>query len=281
MMCRNAARAATALAPLAPAAPLLLAASLLLAGPAEARGLFGSKPAAAAKPAPAATAAASAAAVAAPTRASPAERAAAERLDPLARAAFWAREANHFPADLDTQLKLAAALRLLGRHEEAGAAADRAMQLAPTSVEAMLESGRARIGADQAFYAIEPLNAAAAAAPRDWRPHSLLGVAMEQVKRFEDAKGEYARALQLSPENPAVLSNLALLLAAQGDRAQAEALLRRAAAQPTATAQERGNLALVLGLGGKVAEAEQIIRRDLPPELAEQNLAYLRAASAR
>lgn len=267
MMCRKAARAATALALL----PILAAAP-----PAQARGLFGSKPAA--KPAAAPTQAA--AAPAKPTPITPAQRAAVERLEPLARAAFWARVTTSDPADVDAALRLSCALRALGRFDEAGAAAEKALAIQPSSVEALLEFGRARIGANQGFYAIDPLNRAAAAAPRDWRAHSLLGVAMEQVKRTADARAEYDRALQLSPDNPAVLSNLALLDAAQGDRTAAEALLRRAAAQPTSTVQERANLALVLGLAGKVAEAEQILRRDLPPELAEQNLAYLRAASS-
>ncbi len=257
---------------LAATLPALAAVLLATAPAAQARGLFGGKPAAT-KPAAAATTDDK------PVRASPAERAAVERLDPLARAAFWAKAANSDPTDADAEVHLSSALRALGRFDEAAAAADKALVLQPGSEEAMLELGRARVGAGQGFYAIEPLNRAAAAAPRDWRPHSLLGVAMEQVKRLADARVEYERALQLSPDNPAVLSNLALLDAAAGDRASAETLLRRAAAQPGSTAQERANLALVLGLGGKMGEAEQILRRDLPPELAEQNLAYLRAAS--
>lgn len=263
MMCRKAARAAAALALL----------PFLAAAPAQARGLFGGKPAA--KP----DAPAAAAPSAKPAPITPAERAAADRLEPLARAAFWARMTTRDPTDADAQLRLASALRTIGRYDEAGAAAEKALALQPGSEEAMLEFGRARIGAAQGFYAVEPLTRAAAAAPHDWRPHSLLGVALEQVKRTADARAEYGRALQLSPDNPAVLSNLALLDAAEGDRTTAETLLRRAAAQPGATVQERANLALVLGLSGKVAEAEQIIRRDLPPEIAEQNLAYLRAAS--
>ena len=243
MMCRKAALAATALALL----------PWLTAAPAQARGLFGGKPAS--KPS-AASAPSPPDAAAKPLRITPAEREAADRLEPLARAAFWARVTTHDAGDADAQLRFASALRALGRFDEAGAAAEKAMTLQPGSEEGMLEFGRARIGAGQGFYAIDALNRAAAAAPRDWRPHSLLGVAMEQV-----------------------LSNLALLDASEGDRTTAEALLRRAAAQPTSTVQERANLALVLGLAGKVAEAEQIIRRDLPPDLAEQNLAYLRAAS--
>jgi Flp pilus assembly protein TadD len=75
-----------------------------------------------------------------------------------------------------------------------------------------------------------------------------------------------------------VLSNLALFHAARGDAPPAEALLRRAVAQPGADAQERQNLALVLGLQGKLAEAERLMRQDLPPEVANANLAYLRAS---
>ena len=265
MTCRKAALAATA---------AVVAVGLATAGgPAQARGLFGSKPPPAAKPAVAAP-------PAKPVRATAAERDEADRLDPLARAAFWAKATLIDPTDADAQLRLSTALRVLGRFDEAAAAAERALAILPGSEDAMLEVARARIAGGQGFYAVDVLNRAAVATPRDWRPHSLLGVAMEQVKRIDDARGEYARALQLSPDNPAVLSNLALLNAGAGDRVTAEALLRRAAAQPSATVQERANLALVLGLSGRVGEAEQIIRRDLPPELAEQNLAYLRAASA-
>ena len=62
-----------------------------------------------------------------------------------------------------------------------------------------------------------------------------------------------------------------------GDASGAEALLRRAAAQPTASGQFRQNLAMVLGLQGKMSEAEQILRRELPPDQAERNLSWLRA----
>jgi Flp pilus assembly protein TadD len=37
----------------------------------------------------------------------------------------------------------------------------------------------------------------------------------------------------------------------------------------------------VLGLQGKLGEAEILLRRDLPPDQADADLAYLQAASAR
>ncbi len=272
-MFRTRARAATAL--------VLL--PLLAAPPAAARGLFGGRkeaPKTTAPATPAATAATTAAATKA-ARATPEQRAAAERTDPLARAAFWARETDIDPTDAEAGVRLAVALRALERFDEAAKAADRVLVTKPQMPEALLEAARARIGAGEGFYALEFLNRASAIAPKDWRPWSLMGVAMEQTKRPDEARAAYARALELSPENPAVLSNLALMAANTGDRVQAEILLRRAVAQPTATVREWQNLALVLGLSGRVAEAERIIRRDLPPEVADQNIAYLRAASAR
>ena len=92
-----------------------------------------------------------------------------------------------------------------------------------------------------------------------------------------EASEAYDKALALSPENPAVLSNLAMFHAAKGERAEAEALLRRAVARPDATIQVRQNLALIIGLEGKLDEAERLIREDLPPEVATANLAYLRS----
>ena len=216
----------------------------------------------------------------APRKATSEERAQADRLEPLGRAAFWARESDIDPRDAEAGLKLAQSLRAIGRNDEAAAAADHVLILHPDSVEAMLELGRAHIARGQGFYAVEPLERAAAVAPKDWRPLSLLGVALDQVSRRDDAQVAWERALKLSPDNATVLTNLAMARVTVNDAAGAESLLRRAAAQPGATLQTRQDLALVLGLQGKTAEAENLIRRNLPPELAEQNLAWLRARIA-
>ncbi|NEX93782.1 tetratricopeptide repeat protein [Caulobacter sp. 17J65-9] len=252
------------------------------AAPAQA-GLFGkskkAEPTEAAK-APAGKPATAAAAPAAPRKATKEERAQADRLDPLARAAFWGTVFDADPQDGEAGVKLSAALRAMDRYPEAAAAADRVLVMDPGNVEAMLELGRSHIGRGQGFYAIDPLKKAQAAAPKDWRAPSLLGVAYEQVSRHDDAVAAWNTALKLSPDNPAVLTNLALSYAAAGDAAQAETLLRTAVARPGATLQTRQNLALVLGLQGKTAEAERLIREDLPPEQAEKNLAWLRAKTA-
>jgi Flp pilus assembly protein TadD len=205
------------------------------------------------------------------------ERAAYNRLDPLARSVFWSREMEVNPLDPVAGVELAEALRQLGQHEQAAQTARQVLTLQPTNIEAMLEVGRAEIARGQAFYGIAPLEQARDLAPNDWRPLSLLGVAYQQVRRAEDAHAAWHSALAISPDNPNILTNAGMALATSGDAAGAEAMLRRAVAQPTATLQMRLNLAMTLGLQGKMSEAEQIIRRDLPPEAAERNLQWLRA----
>jgi Flp pilus assembly protein TadD len=207
------------------------------------------------------------------------ERAIADRMEPLARAAFWSREVEIDPTDTTAGIKMAQSLRLLGQRDEAIDAAKRVLMVQPGNLEAMLEEARGYIAAGNGFYAIEPLRTAQTIAPRDWRIPSLLGVAYDQVSRGADAEAAWVLALTLSPNNPGVLSNQAMHYAAAGDAARAEQLLRVAVTRPGAGIQERQNLALVLGIQGKLAEAEQLTRQDLPPAQAEINIAYLRAAA--
>lgn len=276
-MCRKRALAATAQMLTPHRLTVILAAgALLAASPALAK----PKPADAAA-VPAKGNAAAPAADATPKKAPPEARAQAERLEPLARAAFWASQVDADPKDPEAGVKLAASLRALGRYQEASAAADAVLVLQPKNVEAMLEKARIVIAQGQGFYAIEPTRKAIEIAPKDWRPATLLAVALDQAQRPADALEAHRKAMQIAPDNAVVLSNAAMFYAAQGDKAQAETLLRKAAARPDATLQVRQNLALVLGLQGKLAEAEQIERENLPPQMAQANLDYFKAASQR
>jgi len=266
-MCRKLKLAATALM----LTPLLLAAAPALA--------WGVKPAAA----PATPTAASQPAAPDPgakAKAGAEERAQAERMEPLGRAAFWAAQVNADPRDAEAGVKLAAALRAIGRFQEAYGAAQTVLVYQPNNIEALLEIARVAVSDNQGFFAIDPARKVMALAPKDGRAPSLMAVGLDQAGRTVEAMEAHQQALKLAPDSPLVLCNAALFFAAQGDRQQAESLLRKAAALPGADVRVRQNLALVLGLQGKLAEAEQIQRQDLPPQMAANNLAYFQAAGA-
>ena len=220
------------------------------------------------------------AAAAQPKKASAEQKAIADRADPMAKAAFWAHELEVDPADQEAGIKMASALRQLGQWDKAAETAQTVATANPANEEAWLEVARAKVGGGNGFYAIDPARKAQALKPKDWRPASLLGIGLEQSERYDEAEAAYRQALALSPDNPSILTNLAMMKAGQGDGDQAETLLRKAVAQPTATIQIRQNLVLVLGLRGKIAEAEKLMRQDLPPDVANNNLAYLKALAA-
>ncbi|RZJ84690.1 MAG: tetratricopeptide repeat protein, partial [Brevundimonas sp.] len=136
-------------------------------------------------------------------------RAGYDRMDALARSVFWARENEINPRDPQAGVKLALALRELGQFDQAAATAQSVLVVQPANVEAMLELGRAHIARGQAFYGIAALEQARAAAPQDWRPLSLLGVAYQQVRRTDDARAAWNEGLRLSPDNPDILTNAA------------------------------------------------------------------------
>jgi Flp pilus assembly protein TadD len=281
-MCRKPPPTATALAAFATA--------LAIAAPASAWP-FGAKPAASPAPVAASTqpsAAQSSVAQSSATqpgaaqagqKASARERAAAARLEPLARSVFWAREADLDPTDTEAGIELAASLRALGRFQEATDAVGKVLVLYPNNLDALLEAARDHVADGKGFYALDPLHKAQAIAPKDWRVYSLMAVARDQNRQPDEARAAYEQALALSPDNPAVLSNLGLWCVVHGKSADGEAYLRRAAAQPGATAQERQNLALVLGMEGKFTEAEHLMRDDLPPDIADANMDYLHAVA--
>ncbi len=258
-------------------------ATIALASPALAwpfGGAPAAKPAAPAVPSTTTTPTTKAAAFTPPPKATAAQRAAMEQQDPVTQVAFWTREVTIDPTDAEAGAALARALRGMGRPTEAVEAAQRVLATHPTYVPALFEVARAQISLGHGFYAIKPLQLAAAANTKDVKPWALLGVAYEQNEQPELAKAAYDQALRIAPDDAAALSNYALFRATHGDPQGAETLLRRAIAQPNASAAERQNLALVLGLQGKMGEAERLIRQDLPPELADANLAYLRSMSS-
>lgn len=224
---------------------------------------------------------AAASAPAAPRAKASAEvRAGYDRADALTRSVFWTEQAEIDPLDPVAGVKAAQALRELGRYDEAADLAQRVMLVQPGNYDAMLEVGRGHIARGQAFYGIAALEQARDERPDDWRPWSLLGTAYEQVRRPDDARAAWAHALTLSPDNPDVLTNMAIAEMTRGDTQAAEPLLRRAAAQPGASLKVKLNLAMAIGLNGKMDEAEQMLRRALPPDAADRNLEWLRARGA-
>ena len=184
----------------------------------------------------------------------------------FAQAAFWSNEYDLNPADLESALKLAAAVRKIGNPQRAVEITQTTRALYPRDPYLIAEYAAALIASERAAEAIQPLDEALARTPNYGRLWSLKGAALDQQERFDEARQYYQRALQVTPNDPNVMANIGFSYALSGDAPRAETWLKRAIAQPGASESVRQNLALVLRLQGKNDEAEALISPNQSPQ---------------
>ncbi len=187
--------------------------------------------------------------------ATPEEIAQAERSDPITRANFWSNEYQKNAADLSVTVSFMRALRRIGSHERVFEVASAALPIHPHSYEIYLELGRSYLADNKPTEAAQAFVRSADYAPAtEAAPLAGLGLAFDRLENHVQAQEAYEIALQREPERVSTLSNYGLSLALTGQLGEAEAALRKAAAQPGADVRVRQNLALILGLQGRFEE---------------------------
>lgn len=181
------------------------------------------------------------------------------------------------PKDRSAGLNYANLLRMTGKNTQALAVMQQVAINFPTDREVLAAYGKAQAGAGQLEQALDTIQRAQTPDRPDWKLESARGAVLDQLGRTQEARAAYHSALQVNPNEPTVLSNLGMSYLLSGDLKSAESYLRNASGQPTADSRVRQNLALVVGLQGRFDEAEQIARRELMPEQANANVAYLKS----
>jgi Flp pilus assembly protein TadD len=223
-----------------------------------------------------ASSAASATTPAMPQPATPEQRRAARSLDAIRQADFWMSQLQINPQDREAAVEASTLLRRLG-------SADRAVEMAAIGLQAheadpqlWAALGQALVANGRGQEAVQALQRAISLNRNDIALHSALGVAWDLLERPDMAEPAYRAALALNPNDPKVLTNYGLSLALAGRMLEGEQMLRQASNNPEAPPQARQNLALVVGLQGRFAESEALATQDLPPQVAAENVAYLR-----
>jgi Flp pilus assembly protein TadD len=184
------------------------------------------------------------------------------------------------PNDRNTGLNYANALRMTGRNEQALAVMQQVAIKFPNDRDVLAAYGKSQAAAGQLEQALSTITRAQTPDRPDWKLKSAEGAILDQLGRSGEARARYRDALDIQPNEPSVLSNLGMSYLLAKDLKTAETYLRSAASQPGADSGVRQNLALAVGLQGRFQEAEEIASRELSPDQAEANVAYLRAMLA-
>ena len=188
----------------------------------------------------------------------------------------WGARYREDPANPEAALRYAQALRATEQRAQAVAVLEQASIRNPTDMAMLGAYGRALAEAGELSKAFDVLSRAHTPDNPDWRVLNAQGAVLDQMGRNAEAQKHYSSALKIVPNEPSVLSNLAMSYALMKNLKLAEQTLRRAVAQPSASPKVRQNLALVVGLQGRFNEAESIARADLPEDEAAANVSYLR-----
>jgi Flp pilus assembly protein TadD len=189
---------------------------------------------------------------------------------------YWGNEYAKKPTDLRTALNYAKDLKALGEKGKALSILQQASLLHGNDQELAGEYGRLALEMEQVGVANQLLAMADDPTKPDWRIVSARGTVMAKQGRYTDAVPFYERALTLSPNNPAVMNNLAMAYAMTGDAKKAEQILRQAVSASGATPKIRENLALVLGLQGRYDESKAVAAGVLNSDAASANASYLK-----
>ncbi len=190
--------------------------------------------------------------------------------------AYWQKRYEKYPKNKTVGLKFATALRITGRNEQALAVMQRMAIHHPEDRDVLAAYGKALAGNGDLQKALKTVQRAQTPDNPDWRLHSAEGAILDQLGKPKLARVQYRKALDLKPNEPSVLSNLGMSYLLAGDQRAAETYLRQAMSQPEADSRVRQNLALVIGLQGRFEEAEQVAAGELPPNEAQENIAFLR-----
>jgi len=169
-------------------------------------------------------------------------------------------------------------LQALDQHAEALRVLSQVVDRNPGNTELQIYYGKQLAANGRGTEAGRVLQKVVDSGKADWKTQSALGSALAQQGKFDAARQHYEAALALKPGEPSIYNNIGMSYMLEGKLDLAEKTLRQAMTLPgnENEPQLRQNLALALGLQGRFKEAREMASRDLPPELVEANMAYLK-----
>ena len=204
------------------------------------------------------------------------QREEARKADLITQARFWVVEFSKNQKDEEVAIEAANALERIGSY-------DKSIETAAIGIQNFENNGRlwkilgaSFLKSNKFDEAAQALTKAKTLLANDAEIRNYLGITFDNLGDFEMAHKSYNEARALAPNNPNFASNLGFSLMMAGKFSEAEAVLRQAVNMAGAPIQARQNLALAIGIQGRLAESEKIAQADMPTDLAQQNVKYLR-----
>jgi len=132
------------------------------------------------------------------------------------------------PAEIEAVLGLARNLRWSGRNGEAAQVLKTYQEQFQTDGRYLAELGKVRLIQGQSGEGVDLLQQATQKIDDDWRLYSALGIGLDSGEKYIEAEQAYNTALEMCPDDPAVINNLGISQGLSGRVDQGIVTLRKA-----------------------------------------------------
>ena len=172
-------------------------------------------------------------------------------------------------------------LQRQGKHEEAVAVLEEALERGPDALESVIALARSQLALGRSEEAAQRVRGVLERNPNNVVAMNLLADVYAGAGQFAQARAGYQEAIRLHPRSTRAYGRLALLEESQGNRPAAVAVLERGAQETGRSAIIVFQLATALeragDLDGAMAAYEAVLREHPQVDVAANNLAYLMA----
>ena len=197
-----------------------------------------------------------------------------DKFDYQSAAKYYQNLHKRDPNDMAALLGLARNLRYIGSAASSLALLEEALPGNPGNFAIRAEYGKSLVAAGRGRRAIDYLTELLEEIPDDWELLSALGIAHDLLGESGKAERAYRSALEITPENPSIINNLALSLALSDQIDEGIALLEKTTNTVLSTPHLRQNLALMYAMKGDIKSARRLAEWDLPREMVDSNIEY-------
>ncbi|MEJ0020210.1 MAG: tetratricopeptide repeat protein [Acetobacteraceae bacterium] len=178
---------------------------------------------------------------------------------------MYTMAANEAPSDAALQLRCAEGLARNGKLDEAGTLLKRRLRESGRRPDLLGALGSIQVLAGQPAQAEATFSEVLASRPDDVRALVNKGVALDLLRRHNEAQDLYRKALALAPRDPAISNDLALSLLLSGRIEEARQALAPFRDDASLPARIRINLGILEAARGNGAEAQRLLEGSLTP----------------
>jgi len=136
----------------------------------------------------------------------------------------------------------------------------------------LIELGKVQLALNDAQGAIDTMKEALKTGGDNWEAYTAMGIGYDLLESHGEAWAAYLKAMKISANNPAILNNMAISAALNGNLKLAISTLENAPSSARRSQQIRQNLALFYGLKGDLKKAEMLAKMDLDEKSVLNNL---------